>query len=159
MVVGATHRDLVGALDAAFAARAGQRWRRVEVYFAGRDEDLPRIYAGEQGDFAGLRARVRAGLPEALARFAEQSFVGEHPSWSLLASFLYQPPAPGLEPARWYVHTSAPVWGQSVRVAPSADYHSVSGDLSGDPEIRTLLAGLAHLRREVGCGLPFPGEG
>lgn len=158
-LVGATHRSLIGALEAGLVARGGRKWRRIEVFFLGRDEDLPRIYEGEKTDFVPIRNEVRRRLPEALAGVAEQSFVGNHPSCTLFASFLYQPPEPGLEPARWYVHTSAAVWGQSIAVAPSADYRSVSGDLSGDPEIRTLLEGLRHLRREAGCALPFPGAG
>lgn len=158
-LVGATHRSLIAALEAGLAERGGRRWGRVEVLFLGRNEDLPRIYAGEKEDFVAVRREVRGLLPAVLDRASERSFVGDHPSCTLFASFLYEPPAPGLAPARWYVHTSAAVWGQSISVAPSADYRSVSGDLSGDPEIHALLQGLRHLRGEAGCRLPFPGEG
>lgn len=157
-LVGATHRSLVPALDQGLKRRKGVKWSRIEVYFLGRDEDLPGIYAGEDGDPVATRNSVLATLPADLERFTDRRFWGRHPSSTLFASFMHQPAAPGLDAARWYVHTSAAVWGQSIVEAPSADYRSVSDDLSGDPEIRVLLAGLRHLRREAGCTLPFPGD-
>lgn len=144
--VGATQENLLATLNKALERRGGRPWRTIEVFFVGRDEDLSALYPGSPTDQIALRDRTRAALIRAFqdVRLAEAWRV-YHPTIGQLYASFYLRRDPGY-PDSWYVHTSAPVWGKGIRSAPSTDYQSVSRDLQGDPEIRSLVEGLENLR-------------
>lgn len=143
--VGATQENLLPALRLARAQR-GRPWRSIELFFLGNDVDLPTLYPGDTRDLPGVRAHARDRLHDALRTedLAERWRI-HLPAPGLFFASFYLKRDPGY-PDVWYAHTSAPVWGQGIRGAPSTDYQSVSSDLRGDPELQVLLAGLDHLR-------------
>ena len=155
--IGAMHGNLVEPLRKARIIRKSP-WETLEIFFVGRDADLPDLYPNRwpelqveerQRRLLDERTRNMRALAAALARedFARCWAIYSPVPGGLYGSIYLRRDPTGRAPDYWYAHTSAPVWGSGIGAAPSTDYQAISDTLLLDPEIAAFVAGLEHLRR------------
>jgi hypothetical protein len=141
--VGATNGQLHNRMEQAFLERGHRRWKRIELHFLDNDglnriatADRPWDLLKRERDLA--LQQLEASLPD----WADSWAFWEQNDSTLFASIWQRDDGRGQQV---HVHLSARVWGQDIRFSPATDYRSTTANLAGDPEIRTTLAGVAHL--------------